>query len=300
MNKNAIEKAQALLASNKLDELKQLLDYERELEVLKANGKKPTLLNAVKKYLKNSQADRPILCTVQTTNDGKQFICNGYSIVLWHDHKDELDALPTTEASKSINAYGIIGDVRDNEYTFTADELTLLKNLNKYIALYPTTKTDLYAPIIIGEQLFDAKLLRETLDGIINLDDVTECQLSTRYKRITIKSKTSTASALILGLTWGIDSVKDKETRYKVEVTADKVLMAVKTKMETSPNQRTVNVRMKRIELINLHMLIGAYLFANAGKDGMEKWQALYDSLKTQLNNFDRKNGWRVLDETEE
>lgn len=226
MNKTAIEKAQALLAKGQLEELKTLLDYERELEVLKANGKKPNLLKAVKAYLNNATKKRPLLRTVQHTHDGKQFICDGFSIVVWNDHKTELDVLPQTEAERCINIYAIIDNgFGDNKYTLTADELTLLKNLDKYIALYPKTKANAFAYILIGGQLFDAKLILKTIDGIINLDDITDCRLSMRYRRLSLK--TNGERVMILGLTMVDDEWLDA-VRRDINATAKKVLEVVK------------------------------------------------------------------------
>lgn len=62
--------------------------------------------------------------------------------------------------------------------------------------------------------------------------------------------------------------------------------------MQTPLNQRTVTVKLKRIELINLHMLVGAFIYDNEDREGMEKWQRLYDSLNDQRKEFDRKNGY--------
>lgn len=63
--------------------------------------------------------------------------------------------------------------------------------------------------------------------------------------------------------------------------------------VETSPNQRTVTVKMKRIELINLHMLLGAFIHDNKNDEqSMKKWKTLYENLGKQREDFDRKNGW--------
>ena len=54
-------------------------------------------------------------------------------------------------------------------------------------------------------------------------------------------------------------------------------------------NQKTVTIKMKRIELCDL-ILACTNAMQNAN-DGGEKWKKLHDMLKEQLDAFDEKQG---------
>lgn len=58
--------------------------------------------------------------------------------------------------------------------------------------------------------------------------------------------------------------------------------------MKTPMNQRTVNVKMKRIDLCNA---ITAARFARdeIGESGYERWNNLYETLKAALADIDEK-----------
>ena len=59
--------------------------------------------------------------------------------------------------------------------------------------------------------------------------------------------------------------------------------------MKTMPNQRTVTVKLTRHEVLDLMMMCAAH------GDDVEKWGKLYDKLREQPENWDKKN----LDEGE-
>lgn len=56
---------------------------------------------------------------------------------------------------------------------------------------------------------------------------------------------------------------------------------------ETSLNQRTVTVKISRIELCDL--LLACTSAQYQANDGGEKWKRLHDKLKSQLDDFDKK-----------
>lgn len=168
MTTATIEKCIELLNANSLDDLRNLLNYERQASILKGNGQKTTLLTAVKKAL-GKRPDRPVLETIQHTADGKPFICDGYFLVKWNTDKPELDGLPQTPADKSVNGDGIIPQICNlTEYELTDDDKTILKNIDKYIKLYPAAKGD-YSVVKLFSGYFDAKLIKKVV-SIIGTD----------------------------------------------------------------------------------------------------------------------------------
>lgn len=110
MNTTTIEKCLDLLNTGKIDDLRDLLNYERETNILASKGIKTSLLNAVKKIVCDNGLKewRKELAGIQHTPDGKQFICNGYLLVKWNEEQPELNALPQTPANESINANNIL------------------------------------------------------------------------------------------------------------------------------------------------------------------------------------------------
>ena len=121
--------------------------------------------------------------TIQHTADGKPFICDGYFLVKWNADKPELDGLPQTPADKSINGDGVILQ-RCNltEYKLTDDDKTILKNIDKYIKLYPASKGD-YSVVKLFNGYFDAKLIKKVI-SIIGTD-FDSIWLNERYDRLT-------------------------------------------------------------------------------------------------------------------
>ena len=86
MNTATIEKCIDLLNTGKIDDLRALLNYERETNILASKGIKTSLLNAVKKIVCDNGLKewRKALAGIQHTPDGKQFICDGYLLVKWN------------------------------------------------------------------------------------------------------------------------------------------------------------------------------------------------------------------------
>lgn len=62
---------------------------------------------------------------------------------------------------------------------------------------------------------------------------------------------------------------------------------------ETPLNQKTITLKMKRIEVCDL-MLACTVLSISAKEDGKggKKWEALHDQLKSILDEFDKKQGF--------
>lgn len=56
--------------------------------------------------------------------------------------------------------------------------------------------------------------------------------------------------------------------------------------IETPLNERTVNAKMKRIDLCNL-MLACTHIYYNEGRN--PKWKRLHDQLKEIIDDFDSK-----------
>lgn len=56
--------------------------------------------------------------------------------------------------------------------------------------------------------------------------------------------------------------------------------------VKTMPNQKTVQIRIKRRELIDILLACNAL-----SKEAGDKWSELHDKLREQLDAFDRKEG---------
>lgn len=201
MNTAKIEKCIELLNAGKIAELKDFLQYERQASILNENGKKTTLLTAVKKivddkYLKEA---RPNLASIQHTADGKPFICDGYLLIRWKDERPELNAFNQLEASKSINTDYILDRFEGNYYPLSPDDNTVINNLDKFIKLYgkKDKNRNPFCPVVFCEITIDAYLLKKAID-VIGTDKITEIRTHNRGASAIIE--TDEATALVMAL----------------------------------------------------------------------------------------------------
>lgn len=215
-----IDKCLQLLNAYNISELRDLLNYERQASILKSNGQKATLLTAVKKAL-IKRDDRPALATVQHAADGKPFICDGYFLVKWNVERHELDGLPQTPAGESIDCDRLI-PVKHylTEYELTDDDKTILKNIDKYIKLYPAKK-GVFSAVKLFDCFFDAKLIKKVADIIGT--DFKKVWLGRRYDQwhsVTMFEDGYTAMALPLNV--------NPTTKTEVEANTAAFLNAIK------------------------------------------------------------------------
>lgn len=199
MTTKQIEKLLELLKENKLEELKT----ELTSELLRGTDKKSAnLFSAIKKYLKHSASinkHRPALATILHHNN-KQFIIDGYSAYIFNDYLPELDNLPNTN-EETINFDCIL--LKTPEYeTIKSNELTLLKNIKKYISYYKLNfnedeelKKQEYIYIYWNNNCYDARLLEQTAN-IMNFDNL---QIST-YGNNQTQLKSQNITGLVLPL----------------------------------------------------------------------------------------------------
>lgn len=201
MNTAKIEKYIELLNAGKITELKDFLQYERQASILNENGKKPTLLTAVKKIIddKDLKEYRPTLATIQHTMDGKPFICDGYILIRWKDERPELNAFNQLEASKSINADNILDLFEGNYYPLSPDDETIINNLDKFIKLYGKKDKikNPFCPVVVCEITFDAYLLKRLID-VIGAGKITE--VKTQKTGAGIKVETDETTSLIMAV----------------------------------------------------------------------------------------------------
>lgn len=198
MNTATIEKCLNLLNANNLDDLRNLLNYEKQASILTAKKGNTKFLPAVKKYLddKNLVENYPDYVSIQHTADGKQFICNGCSLIKWESHKPELDAFKQTDTNKSLP----YPDWFSENYFLSSDDEIILKNLDKYVTFYKDKiilKDRNLRPVTFCNAYYDSKLLKKVFD-VIGINSITEIKTLTR--RDGIKVITADAEAFILGL----------------------------------------------------------------------------------------------------
>lgn len=168
MNTATIEKCINLLNTGKIDDLRDLLNYERETNILASKGVKMSLLNAVKKIVCNIGLKewRKNLYGIQHTPDGKQFICDGHLLVKWNEEQPELNALPQTPANESIDANNILRTTASMlKYELTDSDKIIAENIDKYIKLYNEKKAKKY-PIKYCNKFFDALYLKKAFSVI--------------------------------------------------------------------------------------------------------------------------------------
>ena len=133
MELKRIEKAIELLKSNNIEELKELLEFERQASILNGKGKNIKYATLVKNLIKVNAESRPLLATVMHDEQNRQFILDGYFLARYEHYKEELDGLPQTPYSDNlIKPERIIPrKAYCEEHALTDDEQLLLENLDK-------------------------------------------------------------------------------------------------------------------------------------------------------------------------
>ena len=203
MNTTTIEKCIDLCEKRELEELLNTLRYEREVSILSSKGKKPTLLNATKKYLewirKNAVNQR--LYGVQHAPDDKQFILDGFSMIVFNEKHDELDALPQTEKTNSLNPESLfMSNTRKMVYyDLSKEDKIILANIGKYIKLSSCKSTTVLVYLFGG--FYNAKSLAPIID-IIGTDftDVRINPITDDRQYSSVEVKNDLCHALILGM----------------------------------------------------------------------------------------------------
>jgi hypothetical protein len=203
MNTTTIEKCIDLCEKRELEELLNTLRYEREVSILSSKGKKPTLLNATKKYLewirKNAVNQR--LYGVQHAPDDKQFILDGFSMIVFNEKHDELDALPQTEKTNSLNPESLfMSNTRKMVYyDLSKEDKIILANIGKYIKLSSCKSATV--PVYLFGGFYNAKSLAPIIDIIgteftaVRINPITDDR---HYSSVEIKN--DLCHALILGM----------------------------------------------------------------------------------------------------
>lgn len=167
MNTTTIEKAIALFDSAKLEELRNLLIYEREKSILEASGHKMHLAPIVKRILKRNEECRPVLATVMYDEQNRPIICDGFLLVRWNEEQSELKAFPETHGERVLAAENIIPKQSDcEEWELTENDRIILKNIDKYIKLYNKEKKQSVLPVGLFGKIFNAQLVKDLVDII--------------------------------------------------------------------------------------------------------------------------------------
>ena len=149
-------------------EVKNMLVYERQCAVMEEKGGKTSLLTAIKTILSGAKSmGRESLSTVQHSEDGKPFICDGYVAISWNDDIPELKAFEQTPAERSIKLINsIMPKSRSQaiESAISDDDKLILNNLAKYVKLH---KAETATPIIkIFNKYYNAAYLKRVFDVV--------------------------------------------------------------------------------------------------------------------------------------
>ena len=167
MNTATIEKAIALFDGAKLEELRNLLIYEREKSILESNGKKMKLAPIVRRILKRNETSRPVLSTVMYDEQNRPCICDGYMLVRWNAEQQELKACPETRGERVLSADKIIPKQSEcEERSLTGADRLIIANISKYIKLYDKEKAQGILPVCLFGKIFNAYLVKDFIDVI--------------------------------------------------------------------------------------------------------------------------------------
>lgn len=211
MNKTQIEKAINLLKENKTNELKELL----MIELLKEDkNKNVKIVDIVKKYLK-AVNDRPMLKTVMIKNE-KQFICNGFNLIVFNEYVKELELLPQT-TQDTLNYEQIL--FSGNQTEFKQEYKQIINDCENYLKFIKTLddfKKD-NNPLKIGNFYYDANYIKLLKQLFCNDFEDATMQVEPKTGIIQIKNKKITFLQLPL-------RIIDEEDKTKIDEVYTKFL----------------------------------------------------------------------------
>lgn len=206
----SIEKAINLLDGCKLEELRELLSYEREKAILKSNGGNTKLYTTVKKII--DKITRDDLRGIMIDENGIQWLCNSFLLVKWKINKPELRCLEKPK-TPCINLEKLLCRPSSDIFNITDDEKIIIRNLDKYIKLYKVKK-DPIVPVCLFGTVVDAVLVKQVID-IIGTAFI--CYLRSKDK--SIKIITDEAETLFLPLRDNPEFAEKVEARTKEFIT---------------------------------------------------------------------------------
>lgn len=194
MNNTTILKLLELLEQDNKQAIKEILTSEM---LNNTDKKAQKIYNIVKKYL--SQKD--IIGMLKKINHkiGKQFICDGHTLHIFNNYKNELDTLPQATEEESLNYPKIYNS---NNYEFheqTEEDKFLIENIKKYINFVKSqpnhNKKDTIS-VYYHELEFNAEYLSTSLD--LHQKDIETMQIA--YNSNTLVFKGNDVDSLILPL----------------------------------------------------------------------------------------------------
>lgn len=194
MNNTTILKLLELLEQDNKQAIKEILTSEM---LNSTDRKAQKIYNIVKKYL--SQKGIREICKNINHKNGKQFICDGYTLHIFNNYKNELDTLPQATEEESINYPAIYNS---NNYEFhdqTKEDKFLIENIKKYINFVKSQpnrfKKDTIS-VYYHELEFDAEYLNTSFD--LHQKDIDTMQIA--YNSNTLVFKGNDVDSLILPL----------------------------------------------------------------------------------------------------
>lgn len=166
MNKTKILKAIDLIKSERLADALELL----QIEAVRCDDKRAgKLCDVVKRYLKRAITNNPSRDWAGTVlhQDGKQYICDGFTVYYFDVYRPELETLPQSAEGVGVSATGLLSMVREEYRPLTAEELEACQHIKQYITYYKTLddKWD-GCPLAIWGRTIDTQWLAQTSDII--------------------------------------------------------------------------------------------------------------------------------------
>lgn len=165
MNTAEIEKSIKMLNNGEFSELADFLQLQRTLSILNEKGSNTKQITAIAKVLKNTKYDGCKGC--QHTIDGKQFISDGYFLVLFKEYNEALDGLKQISSEKSMNTSTFFKE--DVEpVKISSEDFLLLNNIQKF---YSINKKDDPLVYMFGKW-FSAHYLSNMYDIVFKYADI--------------------------------------------------------------------------------------------------------------------------------
>lgn len=195
----------------------QLLKLEFQKAVCGNKSSTVKLQQTVKKYLSQISGSRPVLKTIEHTADGREFVIDGYSGVLFEQRQPELDIFPQTDAANSVNLFKILDFYGADDYAVTDTDLTILNNIDKYITLYKKEEEGDF--VFLFGKPFSAKLIKRTIDIIKAVSNTSTSQTVQIKQRdnVTLPTFIVTEKATGIILPMRINAINGEECYARME-----------------------------------------------------------------------------------
>ena len=206
---------------------KKAKDYLKTQLVKNTDKKGYNILSLVKKIIITKETEsRPVLRTIQHTNNGEQVIVDGFVGIKWKQHENAIDIMEQTPCEMSLQIDQIFRTMAN--YTLTENDEIILCNIDKVVDLIMAdkqNKKDKYCQVSLFGKFFDLNVIKNVIKICLAYDNDFENTTFTTDEEATkpVQLENENIKAIILPC-----RILDKEEQEKIDARTQQVVDIIK------------------------------------------------------------------------